>query len=189
MNSFCELLGVALVALHLGDRLELAVQEVLVATAEVHERVGDVAAEHGLLDGELGRAGLHRVEGGGDLGDLVAAGAVDLGELGHGDVLTERGVEDVLHGVGQAGAGHVLGVADQAGEGLGDRAAGQQGDADGEQQHRTGGDEHEAGLALGVGLLLLGLSGQRGRRRPAGGRRRPPRPRCRRGRPGSARRR
>ena len=36
-------------------KLELAVEQVLVASAEVDERVGDVAAQDGLLDGQVER--------------------------------------------------------------------------------------------------------------------------------------
>ena len=54
-NRFDERVGVGLVALELGDEVELAAEEVLVAAAEVDEAVGDVAAQHGLLDGQVER--------------------------------------------------------------------------------------------------------------------------------------
>ena len=45
--------GVGLVGLELGDEVELAAEQVLVAAAQVDEAVGDVAAQHGLLDGQV----------------------------------------------------------------------------------------------------------------------------------------
>ena len=62
-----EGVGVGLLPLELGDEVELAVEQVLVAATHVHERVGDVAAQHGLLDGEVEGPLLHDVEGGGDV--------------------------------------------------------------------------------------------------------------------------
>ena len=66
-----EALRLLLLALQVGDEVELAVEQVLVAAAEVHERVGDVAAQGRLLDGEVEGAALHGVQGGGHVGHLV----------------------------------------------------------------------------------------------------------------------
>ena len=109
-NRLDEGVGVGLVGLELGDEVELAAEQVLVAAAEVDEAVGDVAAQHGLLDGEVERRVLHGVEGVGDVGHLVAG--VDPHRLDGRDshVLAERRLEDVGDGRGQAVLGHRLGL-------------------------------------------------------------------------------
>ncbi len=95
-----EGVGVGFVGFEFGDEVELAAQQVLVAAAEVDERVGDVAAQHRLFDGQVQRGVLDGVEGFGDVGDFVAGvdrDGVDLGDL---DVFAEGGVEDVEDGFG-----------------------------------------------------------------------------------------
>ena len=105
-----EAVGVGLVALQLGDEVELAAEEVLVPAAEVDVGVGDVASEHRLLDGEVDGARLDLAERGGHAGDLVPGLHLDRLHLGDDDVLARRGVEDLAHGRGQPRAGHVLGL-------------------------------------------------------------------------------
>ena len=64
--------GVRLVVLELGDELELAREQILVAPTEVDVRVGDVAPQRRLLDRQRHRAVLHLVEGDLDLVHLTA---------------------------------------------------------------------------------------------------------------------
>src|SRR3546814_12071373 len=71
LEEVLEDVGVGLVALQVGDEVELAAEQVLVAAPEVDVRVADVAAQHGLLDGEVDGAGLDRAQRGGDVPDLV----------------------------------------------------------------------------------------------------------------------
>ncbi len=67
-----EGVGVAFVLLELCDEGELAGQQALVTSAEVHEHLGHVAAHHGLLDREVEGRRLHGGHGVGQVGDLVA---------------------------------------------------------------------------------------------------------------------
>ena len=69
--------------LELGDEVELTAQQVLVAAPEVDEAVGDVAAQHRLLDRQVERGVLHGVERVGDVGDLVARVYGDGVDLRH----------------------------------------------------------------------------------------------------------
>ena len=116
-----EGVGVGFVGFEFGDEVELAAEEVLVAAAEVDEAVGDVAAEDGLFDGEVEGGVLDGVEGVGDVGDFVAGVDADGFDGGHGDVVAEGGFEDVEDGVGEAVLGHLLGLAGQGPQRLGDR--------------------------------------------------------------------
>ena len=63
--------GGRVLALEVGDEVELAAEEVLVPSAEVHIGVGDVPSEHRLLHREVHGAGLHGAQGGGHLSHLV----------------------------------------------------------------------------------------------------------------------
>ena len=72
LEQVVELVGVFLVGLELIDELDLAVEERLVAAGQVDEDVADALAEQGaLLLGHLDRHVLDRVEGVGQLADLV----------------------------------------------------------------------------------------------------------------------
>ena len=101
-----QVLGVVLVALELAHDVEQAAEQVLVAAAEVDVRLGDVAAQRGLLHGEADGRVLHVVERPGHVGDLVAGPDPDGVGLGVHQVLAGRGVEDVLHRDRQPVGGH-----------------------------------------------------------------------------------
>ena len=89
-EEMLEGLRVGLVVLELGDELELAGEEVLVATAQVDVRVGDVLPQRRLLDGEGDRAVLHHVERDLDLVHLAARVHAHGLHLGSGDGLVDR---------------------------------------------------------------------------------------------------
>jgi hypothetical protein len=116
-----EGVGVGLVGLQLGDEVELAAQQVLVAAAQVDEAVGDVAAQHGLLDGEVERRVLHRVERVRHVRHLVAGVDTDGIDAGHRHVLAQRRVEDPHDHVRQPELGHLLGLLGQRPQRPGDR--------------------------------------------------------------------
>ena len=59
----------------------MPLHQALAAPGQVHEHLVDVAAHRGLLAGQLDRFGVHRVEGAGDLADLVAVGHRDRPDL------------------------------------------------------------------------------------------------------------
>ena len=105
-----QVVGVGLGGLELGDEVQAAGGEVLVAPAQVDEAVGDVAAQHRLFLGEVERGVLHRVRRCRDVGDLVAGRHLDRSHRGHRHVLAQRGVEDLGHRIGQPPVGHVLGL-------------------------------------------------------------------------------
>ena len=78
LEEVVELVGVLLVRLELVDELDLAVEERLVAAGQVDEDVADALAEQdGLLLGHLDGHLLDRVEGVGQLADLVLRVDVD----------------------------------------------------------------------------------------------------------------
>ena len=78
LEEVVELVGVFLVGLELVDELDLAVEEGLVAAGQVDEDVADALAQQGaLLLGHLDRHVLDRVEGVGQLADLVLRVDVD----------------------------------------------------------------------------------------------------------------
>ena len=127
-NRLARVSASASLDLELGDEVELAAEQVLVAAAEVDEAVRDVAAEHGLLDGQVERGVLHGVEGVGDVGHLVAGLDHDRVDGGDLHVVAERGLQDVDDGLGQPALGHVLGLAGERPQRLGDRPRHQPGD-------------------------------------------------------------
>ena len=65
-----------------GDEAELAAYEVLVAAAEIGERFGGVAAQAGLLGGQVEGGVFHLVQGRRDLGDLGRAAQQPFGVSG-----------------------------------------------------------------------------------------------------------
>ena len=151
-----EGVGVRLVALQLGDEVELAAEQVLVAPAEVDEAVGDVAAQHGLLDGQVQGGVLHGVERGGHVGHLVPGLDGHGRDVGHGHVLARRGVEDVVDRLGQPVLGHLGRLSGQRAQRLGDRSRHQPGQHQGGAQ-RDHGQPHVEPLApRGHGVQLVG---------------------------------
>ena len=131
--------GVGLLRLELGDEVELAAEQVLVAAAEVDEAVGDVAAQHGLLDGQVERRVLHGVQRLGDVRHLVPGVHAHRRHRRHHDVVAERGLEDLGHRVGQPPIGHVLGLPGQRPQRAGDR----QGDDDRQRHGRAERHDHQ----------------------------------------------
>src|SRR3546814_16481957 len=110
LEEVLEDVGVGLVALQVGDEVELAAEQVLVAAPEVDVRVADVAAQHGLLDGEVDGAGLDRAQRGGDVTDLVTRLHGDRRPLGDDHVLPRWGLEALAAGGGRGRGGERKGV-------------------------------------------------------------------------------
>ena len=106
--------GVGLPRLELGDEVELAAEQVLVAATQVHEAVGDVAAQHRLLHGEIERRVLHRVQRIRHVGDLVTGRDPHRRHRRHDDVVSQRCLQDLGDGTRQPPIGHLLGLARSA---------------------------------------------------------------------------
>jgi hypothetical protein len=129
-----EGVGVGLAGFQLGDEVDLPAQQVLVAATQVEERVGQVAAQHRLLDRQVQGRGLDPVERHGHVGHLVAGLHGDRLDLGHVHVLAGRRPEDAEHRGGQPALGQDLGLMGQRFQRTGDRARDQPG-------RRHGGEE------------------------------------------------
>ena len=112
--------GVAFLAFQLADEAELAADQVLVAPAEVGQRLRGVAPDDGLLDSQPVRCLLQVVQRPGYLDDLRAG----LG--GYPDRLQWRMVldraVDARHRLRQAPYGNVVGLVRQHGQRIGDRS-------------------------------------------------------------------
>ena len=108
-----ECLRIGFVVLELRDEFQLAAEQVLIATSEIDERVGDVAAQLGLLNRQLDRAVLHSVERFRDLTNFTTGLDVDRFDNGPLHLFGKRRVEDLLHRSGQALTGHRRGLLGQ----------------------------------------------------------------------------
>ncbi len=80
-EQLLERSGVGFLQLDLGDVLELPGDEVLVAPAEVHKCVGQVAPESRLAGGQLDGRFVERIEGGGHAGHLFDISRANFGQL------------------------------------------------------------------------------------------------------------
>ena len=123
--------------------------------------------EGGLLDGEVEGAGLDGVEGRGHVGHLVPGLDRDRCHLGHHHVLAGGGLEHLLDRCRQAVGRHVLRLAGEGAQRVGDRPAGQQGHHEGDAHEGDGEQDRRLALVVGVveGPRGLGLEGG-GDRRP-----------------------
>ena len=144
-EEMLERLRIRLVVLELGDELELAGEQVLVAPTEVDVRIGDTAAQGCLLDRERHRAVLHPVERDLDVVDLTTCAHAHRSEPRLDDRLVDWRLQDLLHRRRQSFPGHVGGLVGKCTQRAGDPAVREPQEAD-REEHRSDGDRHPVAL-------------------------------------------
>ena len=138
-----EFVGVVGPALHGVEQGELLVQQDLAAAGEVHEDLGDAAAELGLFDGGLDGGPLEDVEGLADLADLVLL-VLQARHLGLHVDLFARG--EAAHHAGQPYAGGLVGLLAEPAQVADEAAADAYGHDERDQQRGQAEDPGDAGL-------------------------------------------
>ena len=128
--------GIGLPLLQRGDEVELATEEGLVASTEVRQGLGQVAAQDGLLAGQAQSGGLHVVERAGHLADLGGSGRPQRWQ-------PSVAVAGLLapHRLGQPDQGDVLGLSGELGQRTGDRPDGVADQEGADEQHADQGAE------------------------------------------------
>ncbi|CAN5841449.1 hypothetical protein BH23ACT2_BH23ACT2_04850 [soil metagenome] len=152
-----ELVGVLLGALELIDELDLAVQQRLVPSGEVHEHLVDaLAQQRGLLGRHLPGHPLHIVERAGQPTDLVVGGDLDRHQSIELDAqLVLGGVAQRFDQPGHLLARQVVGCVGEGVERAGDAPAEQDGAADGGHECHPRGQEEQGGRPFRGGARRL----------------------------------
>ena len=148
---------VGLTLLERGDEVELTTEQRLVAAAQVGQRVGQVAPQHGLLTGEAQRGVLDVVE---RVGDLLHLGGT-RGPQRREPLVGPAGLLG-LHSLGQADQRHLFGLGGELGEGPSDRTDGGTHQEGADQDHgdqRTAGEQQHLAARGGEGVHRVDRSG------------------------------
>lgn len=153
-EEFSERVRVQFLPFQAGDEAELTTYEILVAAAEVGERLGGVAAQARLLGGQVEGGVFHLAQGFRDFGDLRRT-AQWLG-LGVVRDMVLRGLLDTGDGRGQPVSCYVVGVLDERTERAGEGTRGEGGEGRDQGGHERSRQEVGGEAQFGVMTEAVG---------------------------------